>query len=80
MDRLGLEGLFYPDERLSALAHKAGIPILNLAPILQAKAESSGAYFHGFRAGALGTGHWNATGHRVAGELIADQVCALNAP
>jgi len=80
MQRLGVTDFFYPDLRLRSLADRVGIPILNLAPVLQQRAEASGAYYHGFRVGALGTGHWNATGHKVAGQLIAAKVCDLAAP
>ena len=32
---------------------------------------------HGFANTKLGTGHWNETGHQLAGQLIADRLCDL---
>jgi hypothetical protein len=73
MTRLGIDDLFYPDNRIKALCLRENIPIITLAPELQAYAEKSGAYLHGF-GNDLGNGHWNAAGHRVAGELIAGKL------
>ena len=52
--------------------------MITLAPELQAYAEKSGSFLHGFGSD-LGNGHWNAGGHRVAGELIAQKLndCVL---
>jgi hypothetical protein len=38
-------------------------------------AEQHHVFLHGYDAEHLGQGHWNATGHRVAGELIAQRLC-----
>ncbi len=73
--RLGVPDLFYPDTRLKALCAGAGIPALTLAPQLQAYADEHKTFLHGFGRD-LGNGHWNQTGHHVAGELIAQQLCA----
>ena len=32
-------------------------------------------FLHGFPTATQGVGHWNRTGHRVAGEIIAAQFC-----
>lgn len=76
MEQLGVDGLFYPEMRLKTFADQAGIPVLNLAPRLLAHAETTGVFLHGFKVGALGTGHWNVNGHKLAGELMAEAVCA----
>ena len=73
MRRLGIEDLFYPDNRIRSLCLRENIPVITLAPELQAYAEKSGSFLHGFGSD-LGNGHWNAVGHRVAGELIAQKL------
>jgi len=45
-----------------------------LWPRLQEYADQNKAYLHGF-AGDIGNGHWNQLGHRIAGELIAGDLC-----
>jgi hypothetical protein len=77
--RLGVPDLFYPERRFQALGDREGFPVFNLAPELQAYAEARRVFLHGF-APDLGNGHWNETGHRVAGELLADKLCAVAAP
>ena len=72
--RFGISDLFYPDNRIKSLGMREGIPVLTLAPELQEFAERNNAYLHGFGKD-IGNGHWNATGHRVAGELIAKKIC-----
>ncbi len=74
-DSLGVDELFYPDSRLAAFADEAGIPILLLAPELRRIAEADGRCLHGFEGGTPCTGHWNAAGHRAAGERIAQTLC-----
>jgi hypothetical protein len=39
-------------------------------------AEKNKVYLHGFGAD-IGNGHWNQTGHKVAGEAIARHLCDL---
>jgi hypothetical protein len=75
MKRLGVSNLFYPDLRVRALAEREGIPVITLAPPMAAYAESYKTYLHGFRNAALGFGHWNESGNRLAGELIASRLC-----
>lgn len=74
MKHYGITDLFYPDKRIKALATREGINVITLAPELQSYAERNKVYLHGFDAN-LGFGHWNATGHRVAGELLAKSLC-----
>jgi hypothetical protein len=75
MQRLGVPDLLYPDTRIKSLCARAGIPSVTLAPQLQAYADKHKVFLHGF-APDLGNGHWNQTGHHVAGELLAQQLCA----
>ena len=71
----GITDLFYPDNRIKSFCTREGIPVLTLAPELQEFAERNKTFLHGFGKN-VGNGHWNATGHRVAGELIAKKICA----
>jgi lysophospholipase L1-like esterase len=73
---LGVDELFYPDTRLAAFAAEAGISSLLLAPELRRVAEAEGACLHGFEGGTPCAGHWNALGHRAAGERIAQALCS----
>jgi hypothetical protein len=72
--RFGITDLFYPDDRIKSLGAREGISVLTLAPELQEFAERNNVFLHGFGEN-IGNGHWNATGHRVAGELIAKKMC-----
>ena len=73
--RVGADDLFYPDSRIRALCEREGIPVITLAPDLQRYADQRKTFLHGFGRG-VGNGHWNAEGHRVAGELLAARLCA----
>ncbi|HEV7683439.1 MAG TPA: SGNH/GDSL hydrolase family protein [Pyrinomonadaceae bacterium] len=72
--RFGIVDLFYPDNRIKALGSREGFPVITLAPELQSFAEQKKVFLHGFGKN-IGNGHWNATGNRVAGELIAKKIC-----
>ncbi len=72
--RFGITDLFYPDNRIKSLGVREGIPVIALAPELQNFAEHNNVFLHGFGKD-IGNGHWNATGNRVAGELIAKKIC-----
>jgi hypothetical protein len=75
MDRLAIKTLFYPEMRMKALGEHEGFDVLLLAPSLLEYATRHRIFLHG--AGeAQGTGHWNETGHRVVGGLIAEKLCA----
>jgi hypothetical protein len=73
--RVGATDIFYPDARVRSLGVREGFAVLNLAPALQQYADRERVFFHGFGR-ELGNGHWNELGHRVAGELIAERICA----
>jgi len=72
--RFGITDLFYPDNRIKSLCMREGIPVITLAPELQEFAQRNNVFLHGFGEN-IGNGHWNATGQRVAGELIAKTMC-----
>ena len=74
---VGAEDLFQPDDQIKGLAAQDGFAVLNLAPPMQRYAETHHEFLHGFSNTRPGIGHWNAEGHRVAGELIAHRLIAL---
>lgn len=69
-ERIGVEDLLYPNRRLAELAEREGFAWLDLQPQFKAFAQEQQVYLHGFGE-PPGEGHWNAEGHRLAGELIA---------
>lgn len=73
MNYLGVPTLFYPDSRLQAFAERQGIHVIALAPAFAAYAEEHHVYLHGFKNSHRG--HWNELGHRLAGEILASQLC-----
>src|SRR5579875_1481496 len=77
MQHWELDNLFYPDFRIRALGERTGFDVLNLAPAFQQYADRHHVYLHGFNNTALGTGHWNLQGHRLAADLIAQRLCKL---
>jgi len=74
MNHLGVSTMFYPNLRLKALAGRENIDFLDLAEPMQAYADQNKVFLHGFGSDP-GNGHWNAAGHRVAAELIAQHFC-----
>jgi hypothetical protein len=73
-NRFGITDLFYPDNRIKSLGSREGIPVITLAPDLQAFAQQNNIFLHGFGED-IGNGHWNLAGNRVGGELIAKKIC-----
>ncbi len=78
MSRVGAPDLFYPNRRIGSLGAQHGFRVLDLAPGLQQYAEQHGAFLHGFGAKGAGYGHWNEVGHRLAGEMIAREICSAS--
>jgi hypothetical protein len=74
---LGVNNLFYPDERIASLGKRKGFAVLTLAQPLQAYAEQHHVFLHGFSNTPKGFGHWNEVGHQQAGKLIAEKLCAM---
>jgi lysophospholipase L1-like esterase len=75
MAGLGVDDLFYPDKRIKALGEREGFSVLNLAPAMLEYANRNNAILHG-QVDTATYGHWNQTGNRVAGELVAGKLCA----
>jgi hypothetical protein len=72
--RLGVDDLSYADRRIQELADREGIPNIVLAGPMANYAELHNVFLHGFP-GTIGRGHWNESGNREAGELIAAKIC-----
>lgn len=72
---LGVRDLFYAEDRITALGAREGFPVFAIGRSMQREAEKTGAFLNGFVKTELGAGHWNAEGHRIAGALIADELC-----
>ncbi|MCA9454779.1 MAG: hypothetical protein KC584_19440, partial [Nitrospira sp.] len=75
--QLGVPDLLYPDRRIQSLAKREDIELLSLAEPLATYAEQHGVFLHGFQNTALGKGHWNAAGHRLAGKLMSERICLM---
>jgi hypothetical protein len=76
MDKLKIETLSYPDERIKAVGKRDGFQVLNLAPQLQEYVKEHNVYLHGFSNTPKGTGHWNEEGHRLVGEFLSEAICS----
>jgi hypothetical protein len=75
--RIGASDLLLPGRRLRALSERRRFLFLDLTADLQGYADRHHAFLHGFPNTALGVGHWNPLGHRVAGEKIASWMAHL---
>ena len=72
---LGVGDLYYPDRRLAKFGRDSGFEVITLAERLAARATVNNERLHG-RKSFFG-GHWNETGHRVAGEILAQELCDI---
>lgn len=77
--RLAVNDLTYADSRVRDLGSRENIAVINLAPALSAYAEAHHTFLNGFDKMNLGAGHWNETGHRLAAETIAAELCKTGA-
>ncbi len=75
LDHVGAGSIFYPNLRLRALAEREQIDFLDLAQPMQVYADQNKVFLHGFGSD-IGNGHWNATGHKLAAELMAQKLCS----
>ena len=72
---IGASDLLYPESRIRSLAGKEKIDAVLLTPPFRSYAEKNRVYLHGFNNTALGSGHLNEDGHRLAGDLISAHIC-----
>lgn len=78
MQKLNVQTLDYPVERIEALGERENFPVVNLAPSFLQHTEKHHTYAHGFRGSSsypLGFGHYNQLGHHLTAQLIADAIC-----
>lgn len=74
MRHVGATDMFYPDKRIENFCRREQIPVIVLAPELQAYAEQHQVFLHGFGE-QIGNGHWNELGNQVAAGLLTPKVC-----
>ncbi len=74
---LGVEDLGYPERRLQSFARRSGVRVVCLADEMARKAARDRVWFHGFENTSRGQGHWNASGHRTAGQILARELKRL---
>lgn len=79
MHKLGVRDLSYADDRLRDFGVRERISVTALAPALSAYAQAHHEFVNGFNSRNLGAGHWNETGHRIAGETVAAALCEKQA-
>jgi hypothetical protein len=76
MRKLGVADFSYSDERIRLFGRQGGISVTNLSTALSEYAETHQIYLNGFRSSNYGTGHWNEAGHKLAAEVIAENLCS----
>lgn len=74
--RLGVADLDHPERRFAAFARARGVDWYSAVPALRREAEASGECVHGFPGPWACQGHWNERGHRIAGGILAQVLCA----
>jgi hypothetical protein len=74
--QMSLTNLSYPDLWMQALTTKEQIPLILLAPRIAAYTQEHKVFVNGGVLMPPGTGHFNELGHRLAGNLIASELCA----
>ncbi len=77
MNKLGVKDLFYAEDRLLDFGRKEGVRTLALGRPFQEHAEKTRTVLHGFPNAFLGLGHWNAAGHELAAQLIAEEILKM---
>ena len=74
-ERLGVETLDYPEQRLIKFGERLGFPVLDLMHPFQQYVDENQVYLHGFPNTRMGAGHWNEKGHDLAAKLIGEKIC-----
>jgi len=73
----GEDGLDYVEGRLGLLAEVEGFSFIGLQDAMAAGAQESGNSVLYFDYLGREGGHWNAYGHALAGEQLAEEICRL---
>jgi hypothetical protein len=71
--KIGLADPFYANRRIEALAARNGFEVLDLGEPFLAYGQALHVFLHLCK----GFGHWNAEGHRLAGQLLAGKLCQM---
>ncbi len=75
MQAFGVTDWFYSEKRITALGEGEGFSVLNLSPTLLDYTEHNNTCLYGFDDNLGCVGHWNASGHQLAGKMIASGLC-----
>ncbi|NEQ41563.1 MAG: SGNH/GDSL hydrolase family protein [Okeania sp. SIO3I5] len=65
----------YPTRRLKKLGEIHNFSVIDLIEPFQNYIAENPVCVHGFKNTKMCSGHWNATGHKLAGEIIAENLC-----
>ena len=52
-----------------------GFLVINLAKKMKDYAEENQIFLHGFSKDIMGVGHWNIAGHKIASQIISEEMC-----
>lgn len=75
MKIMDIQDWLYPTKRLQNLGKIHNFYVIDLVKPFDDYVQKNPVCFHGFKNTAMCTGHWNATGHKLAGEIIAEKSC-----
>ncbi|MGB7933373.1 MAG: SGNH/GDSL hydrolase family protein [Gammaproteobacteria bacterium] len=78
LENTGTDTLFYPGNRIKSIGQREGFAVLDLAPPFQQFADKNQIYMHNYiKDNGLVTpfGHWNVQGHKLAAQIISDELC-----
>jgi hypothetical protein len=76
--RIGLADPFYANRRIDALAARNGFEVLDLGESFLNYSQTHHVFLHMREGlGKEGFGHWNAEGHRLAGQMLAGKLCQM---
>ena len=74
---IGSENLFYWNRRIQTFAEERDIEVVNLDQEMFDYSVRNQVCLYGFENAVPCGGHWNEEGHRLAGERMAESICAL---
>lgn len=74
-EEFGVKDWFYVGNRLEKLGDRHNFPVWDLTKPFLNYSQENQVCLHGFEPAADCGGHWNAEGHRVAGEIISRNLC-----
>ncbi|MDY6807071.1 MAG: SGNH/GDSL hydrolase family protein, partial [Cyanobacteriota bacterium] len=74
-EEFGVKDWFYVGNRLDKLGDRYDFPAWDLTEPFLSFSQEKQVCLHGFEPAADCGGHWNAEGHKLAGEIISRNVC-----